>query len=99
MVELGVPEQGEAKHSSLRGKSCVPGGTPDPGLAGQDSFGASLQDTLYVWAKTVTTKPKTARSTFNNDLLCTYCVPGTAMHKCAQYLLALPSSLSGDGGG
>ena len=50
MVELGIPEQGEAKDSSLRGKSCVPGGTPDPGLAGQDSFGPSLQDTLYVWA-------------------------------------------------
>lgn len=69
MVELGVPEQGGAKHSSLRGKSCVHRGTSDPGLAVQDSFGPSLQDTLYVWAKTVTTDPKAARSTFDYDSL------------------------------
>ena len=69
MVELGVPEQGGAKHSSLRGKSYVHRGTSDPGLAVQDSFGPSLQDTLYVWAKTVTTDPKAARSTFDYDSL------------------------------
>ena len=58
-----------------------------------------LFKTPCVFGQTVTTEPKTARSTFNNDLLCTYCVPGTAVHMCAQYSLALPSSLSGDDGG
>lgn len=56
-------------------------GRPDPGLADQDSFGPSLQDTLYVWAKTADHRTKGCSLNIRLDV--------TAVHTRAQSLAGL----------